>query len=130
MKDYKFYLAFENTNCQDYMTEKLWHHMGNGVVPIVMGGGNYSTILPKHSYIDVKDFKSAKSLADYLKHLNKNNVEYLKYFKWTQKYHYYIKTAKCELCRKLNDPTEPYKSYENFAHWWFYDEDGNPRCES
>ena len=130
MMKYKFYLAFENTNCKDYISEKLFHHMGHGVVPIVMGGGNYSDILPKHSYIDVKDFESAKALADYLKHLDKNNGEYLKYFEWTKNYHWYVKLARCELCRKLNDPTEPYKSYENFTQWWFYDENGNPQCES
>ncbi len=25
-KDYKFYLAFENSNCLDYITEKFWNN--------------------------------------------------------------------------------------------------------
>lgn len=37
--DYKFYLAFENSNCRDYITEKLFvNGLGHDVLPIVMGG--------------------------------------------------------------------------------------------
>lgn len=36
--DYKFYLAFENSNCRDYITEKLFvNGLGHDVLPIVMG---------------------------------------------------------------------------------------------
>jgi len=24
-RDYKFYLSFENSNCDEYITEKFWH---------------------------------------------------------------------------------------------------------
>ena len=86
--------------------------------------------LPRNSYINVKDFESAKSLADYLIYLDKNDTEYLKYFTWTKEYHPYQNKAHCDLCRKLNDPTEDYKSYENLEDWWINDENGNPQCES
>ena len=26
LRKYKFYLAFETTNCRDYITERLWNH--------------------------------------------------------------------------------------------------------
>lgn len=37
-KSYKFYLAFENSICQDYVTEKFFEMMGRNIVPVVLGG--------------------------------------------------------------------------------------------
>ena len=44
---YWFYLAFENTICNDYITEKFWRTLDLKTVPIVMGGGNYLRDAPK-----------------------------------------------------------------------------------
>ena len=56
---YKFYLAFENSNCYGYVTEKFFKTLGKGLVPIVMGGSkNYEKIAPPNSYINVDDYKS------------------------------------------------------------------------
>ena len=44
------------------------------IVPVVMGGGNYSRDAPKYSVINIKDFPSAKALADYLTYLTRNPV--------------------------------------------------------
>lgn len=41
-KDYYFYLAFENSMCEDYVTEKLLTALEHYTVPIVFGGGNYT----------------------------------------------------------------------------------------
>ena len=71
---HKFYIAFENSNCQDYITEKLWKALNMPVVPIVMGGGNYLRDAPPHSYIDVKDFEDVQALAEYLVFLDQNDV--------------------------------------------------------
>ena len=40
---YKFYLAFENSNCQEYVTEKFALSLIHGIVPVVMGGLNSTT---------------------------------------------------------------------------------------
>lgn len=71
---YWFYLSFENSNCPDYVTEKLWRILDSAIVPIVMGGGNYSRIAPPHSVIDVNDYSSVEELAKYLVHLTENPV--------------------------------------------------------
>lgn len=41
-KRYYFYLAFENSNCEDYVTEKLMTALDHYAVPVVLGGANYS----------------------------------------------------------------------------------------
>lgn len=40
--DYYFYFAFENSFCEDYVTEKVLHGLKNFAVPVVYGGANYS----------------------------------------------------------------------------------------
>lgn len=41
-KNYYFYFAFENSNCEDYVTEKLMIALDHYAVPVVVGGANYS----------------------------------------------------------------------------------------
>ena len=58
---YKFYLAFENSNCKEYITEKFWRTLNRTfAVPIVMGSGNYKELAPPNSFIHVDDFASPK----------------------------------------------------------------------
>lgn len=57
-QDYKFYLAFENSICHDYITEKFYNALQYRTVPIVYGGANYQALAPKGSFINVKDFSS------------------------------------------------------------------------
>lgn len=40
--DYYFYLAFENSFSEDYVTEKLLNALDHYAVPVVRGGANYS----------------------------------------------------------------------------------------
>ena len=39
--NHSFYLAFENSNCVDYITEKFWRTLTKPIIPIVMGGAFY-----------------------------------------------------------------------------------------
>ena len=65
-KNYKFYLALENSICPDYVTEKMYEALKHNIVPVVFGGSDYKAIFPKDSFIDMMDFKNVSSLADYL----------------------------------------------------------------
>ncbi len=126
--NYKFYIAFENSLCNEYITEKFWRSARLPIVPIVMGGSDYSKIAPPKSYIDVNDFESVKDLSIYLQYLDANDEEYMEYFAWKKDYDLYEVPAFCQLCHKLNSPEEPEKVYKNLRQWWLYDEKNASFC--
>lgn len=66
--NYLFYFSFENSLCKDYITEKLYNVLYYPIVPVVYGAGNYSSVLPPHSYIDARQYSPFK-LARKLLHL-------------------------------------------------------------
>ncbi|KAK2168824.1 hypothetical protein LSH36_14g12089 [Paralvinella palmiformis] len=121
-KKYKFYLAFEKCYCKQYLTEKVFRTLNYNIVPIVLGGADYSELFPRHSYIDVRDFRSPKHLASYLKELDQNNHHYVEYFSW--KMHLKAvdgrnKTAAfCRLCEVLHDRSYPYKKDFDLEDFW------------
>lgn len=53
--DYYFYLAFENSFCEDYVTEKLLNALDHYAVPVVKGGANYARYVNNliHVYFSV-----------------------------------------------------------------------------
>ena len=59
-KTYPFYFAFENSLCDDYVTEKFYNAFRADMIPVVLNGVNMSRIAPQHSYIDVKEFETVK----------------------------------------------------------------------
>ena len=88
IRQYKFYLALENTECDDYITEKTWaNSLLQGVVPIVNGPRrrDYEELLPPNSFIYLGDFKSVKDLADYLRMLDSRPDLYVKFLEWQYK---------------------------------------------
>jgi len=76
---YKFYLAFENSLCQDYVTEKFFRFLRRDIVTVALGAGNYSQFVPRDTYIDVRDFRSPKDLASFLKALDTTDKTYEDY---------------------------------------------------
>lgn len=124
LRRYKFYLAFENSNCIDYITEKYWiTSLQNDIVPVVLGGGNYSdrNLAVPGSFINVLDFVSVKDLADYLIMLDKNDKAYNEYFSWKNDYYVDFPSSwTCQLCAMLNNDSLPVKwyDYEYFKVFW------------
>ncbi|ELT87095.1 hypothetical protein CAPTEDRAFT_65214, partial [Capitella teleta] len=76
---YRFYLAFENSICKDYLTEKLWKLSGHSIIPVVMGGVDYKNMLPAQTHVDVRDFGDAKKLSEFLLELSQNDELYNTY---------------------------------------------------
>jgi len=65
--DYKFYLSFENSVCEDYVTEKYYNVMRYNLIPVTYNGANMSAYGPPHSSINALDFSSTADLVEYLK---------------------------------------------------------------
>lgn len=103
-----FYLALENSNCDDYVTEKLGRALVSGVVPVVHdapsairtatasaaearadGAGTlatraartpgYARFLPPHTYVNAADFDSVDGLAAHLRAAATNRTLYRSY---------------------------------------------------
>ncbi|KAF5291716.1 hypothetical protein FQR65_LT11409 [Abscondita terminalis] len=120
LKQYKFYLAFENSNCHDYITEKFFvNALSNDLIPIVMGPNkkDYLQVAPKNSFIHVNDFKNPKELADYLHFLDTHDAEYNSYFKWKGTGEFINTYFWCRLCALLH-ATIPEQSYKDVDNWW------------
>lgn len=80
---YKFTLAFENSNFHDYVTEKFFHPLLEGSVPVYMGADNIDDFAPNSkAVIKVTDFSSPKELADYLIYLHNNDTAYEEHLAW------------------------------------------------
>lgn len=118
-RNYKFYLSFENSICDDYVTEKLWKAIHLNIVPVVMGGFKYSELLPPKSYIDIKDYSSPKELADYLQILDKNDTLYNEYLQWKGRYDIVPHPSKaCNVCEYLNKAEGVIKTYDRLDLFW------------
>ncbi len=117
---YRFYLSFENSLCQDYVTEKLYRTLMYDTVPVVYGGSDYSLYLPQGSYVNAMDFDSPEKLSNHLKKLMVNDELYLSYFNWKRKYTVKLRPFDgwCSLCHLLHDRNSEKKSYADIAAWW------------
>jgi hypothetical protein len=105
---YKFFLAFENSICKDYITEKMFDILPYNIIPVVYGYGPYHWHIPKSAYINAFDFKTPVELTKYMIYLASNKTAYNGYFEWKRFVKYNgdrkrINRANiCEMCIMLN----------------------------
>jgi len=118
LKGNKFFLAFENTNCTNYITEKFWRSLSYDIIPVVAVPPKafYDRMAPDSSFIHAEEFDfDPEKLGNYLKNVASNINLFAKYFKWKQVYAsefdgYHVESLRmCELCYRLN--TEKYHVY-------------------
>jgi len=121
---YKFYFAFENPSCVDYITENVFLSMQNDIIPIIFNGvRDIHNFLPPHSYINANNFNSIKELGDYLIFLDENPQEYVNYFWWKNYYEIIMHTkvqSYCDICGKINEwePECKYQQYQDVERWF------------
>ena len=127
IRQYKFYFAFENSKCVDYITEKLFYNsLLANVVPVVAGPPRwqYEKLIPGDAFIHLDDFGDEddddsvkiEGLAEYLIRLSQVEYkkEYLGYFDWWKRDHsmtgvrfssmldYSENFGWCKLCKLAN----------------------------
>lgn len=112
------------------MTEKVFHGLLAGSIPVVRSAPNISQYLPCASecVINAADFSNSTELAAYLRRLDKNPQEADKYFAWKKEGRYdatasphfdrlmrlSIETASCRLANVLMPGSCP-SSCRSFA---------------
>ncbi|XP_063915585.1 alpha-(1,3)-fucosyltransferase 7-like [Zophobas morio] len=133
---YLFYLAFENSNCDEYVTEKLWWNaFEKNSIPIVMGATkeSYAKLLPPKSYLNIDDYAQPKDLATHIHYLNMTG-HYREYFEWKRDFevlneHGYFQSKSyhyCRVCEALNYNTKNTKIYQDLSGFWSVSRDCHP----
>ena len=103
--------------------EKLKNTLRKFIIPVVYAAKNVQKVAPPHSYIDVRDFKSPKHLAEYLLYLNSNDTAYMTYFSWKKSYRV-VKGRRsstavfCHLCNYLYKVNR-HTVLRSYTHWFF-----------
>jgi hypothetical protein len=126
LHEYYFYLSFENSRCNSYITEKFWNIISDNthrLVPIVMGApeNNYELLAPKQSFIHVNKYKTPEDLAKYLNYLMNNPEKYLEYLQWRESTEIEsIRSARWEnlLCPLCQMAYETSSARLNFSSWY------------
>ncbi|KAI5640930.1 glycosyltransferase family 10 (fucosyltransferase) c-term domain-containing protein [Phthorimaea operculella] len=122
--DFHFYLAFEEQLSEDFVSDNVLRAYNNFVIPIVLGGANYTRFLPEGSYINTIDYDDMCSLAQVIYELLNDFERYVEYFKWTNHYTFRRVTEDphtdhlCRICEMLNDENQPTKIHHDFTSWW------------
>ncbi|KAI6212587.1 hypothetical protein M3Y94_00043500 [Aphelenchoides besseyi] len=126
--EHYFTLAFENSVCPEYTTEKYWR-LKELVVPVIFSRSilNTNQVLDG-TFIAASDFKSPRELAEFMQMLIKDKEKYMKYFEWTKKYRRTMNgdivngiaitnsNAGCQLCRLAT--LRPKLPPQNIRSFW------------
>ncbi|XP_045513998.1 alpha-(1,3)-fucosyltransferase C-like [Pieris brassicae] len=119
--DYHFYLSFENSFSEDYVTEKMLTALNNYAVPIVFGAAVYKRFLPDGSYIDARAL-GPTALASEINSIIENKTKFYDFFRWRN--HLVYKGTDgpdvCNLCEILNDEekVQQVSVWKDFRVWW------------
>ena len=122
VKEYKFFLSFENSLCPDYVTEKLFNYFGLDIIQVVRGGVDYDKLLPNDTFINTAKFPDVKALTQYLIDVGSDQERYVGYIRRKAAYKSYkgdftYENSMCDLCRKLNQKNSYRNSYKDIHEY-------------
>lgn len=134
---FDFVMAFENSRCAGYITEKVFRAFEHGMVPIVNGGfgrEDYDRIgIPRDSYIHVDDFSSLEDMAKHITQMDDSS--YNKFFSWQHDYRIEKQGTQyfCQVCEELAKPRKdqkPDRSFGKSLSSWFFAADKCQKSET
>ncbi|CAI0557296.1 unnamed protein product [Linum tenue] len=83
LKRYKFSLAFENSNEEDYVTEKYFQSLVAGTIPVVVGAPNIQDYAPgPGSVLHIKALEDVETVAKTMNELSENPTAYNQSLRW------------------------------------------------
>ena len=78
LRDYKFCLAYENSSCQGYTTEKFLHAKAAGCIPIYWGDPKVDRDFDTKGFINAQEFTRPEELIDAVSKMDTNQDAWLK----------------------------------------------------
>lgn len=124
VREYQFYLALENSQHTDYITEKLWNPIEAGAIPVVLGPSRetYERFLPPEAFIHVDDFASAQELAQYLLTLRRKPALLMSHLRWRDSYRIhrpqFWSEHYCTACRAVRRTRGRTSVVQHLARWF------------
>lgn len=92
LRQYKFYIAFENSASEGYITEKLWQGLKIGALPVYWGSPNIFNYMPRKNspenggkappIISVRHHKDMEAVVDYMVKLADDDELYDQHMSW------------------------------------------------
>ncbi|CAD6192266.1 unnamed protein product [Caenorhabditis auriculariae] len=128
--DYHFYVAFENSICKDYNTEKLWRQgFQRTIIPLVLKRSLAEPFVPPNSFLAVDDYKTVEEMAQHMQYLMKNHTAYMEYFEWQKDYKVVFLDGSnhdvlerpwgfCQVCRLVWEQPRQYHVIEKWSKFW------------
>ena len=74
--------------------------------------------LPPNSFINVRNFRSPKQLANYLLYLDKNDTAYMAYHAWRLDYELVSPDHLCRICKALHNSSMTKPRNVDFGQFW------------
>lgn len=78
LRDYKFCLAYENSSCQGYTTEKFLHAKAAGCIPIYWGDPKVERDFDTKGFINAQGFTRPEELIDAVRRMDTDQDAWLK----------------------------------------------------
>lgn len=83
LRNHTFDLAFENADCIDWVTEKIFQSMAAGAIPVYLGTSSIDQYIPHpDAIIKVSDFDTVQALVEYINKVNDSPVLKKKHLRW------------------------------------------------